>query len=118
MESEAPYQPNSVDKEQLLDDNDVIRIVEEICSVQTQSITLGYLLKIPGPVLDSIHQDYTRSQDRLIRVIREFVNRIEPRPTWRVIVEALKSPLIRKQRLAKKIANKYCSVSKKSGKCS
>ena len=58
--------------------------------------------------MDAIVQQYASPQERLFQVIDEFVKQLDPQPTWRVIVQALRNPLIREYRLAQKIAKKYC----------
>ena len=91
-----------------MDEEDVAEIVEKIMIVQTKSKTLGRLLKIPKATLDSIFQQYNSPNDRLFGVIDEFVKQIDPKPTWKVIVAALRSPLLRQSSLANKLENKYC----------
>ena len=97
-----------------LDDDDVPLIVEKLHRVQAVSLILGRLLRIPKASLDSIKQQYTDPSLRLISVIDEFVKQDEPKPTWGFIVKALKSPLIRELRLAKKIEANYCCLPTKS----
>ena len=93
-----------------LDEQDVSEIVETLHTVQTESLTLGRLLKIPKAILDSIKQQYTDPSLRLFSVIDEFVKQVKPKPTWGVIVKALKSPLIRQPRLAKRIEASHLST--------
>ena len=96
--------------DKILDENDVAEVVREILHVQNQSITLGRVLKLRKVTVDSICQEYSNPQDRLFRVVDEFVKQVEPSPTWRVIVNALRDPLINQPRLALEIERKYCSL--------
>ena len=50
--------------------------------------------------MDSILQQYRDPRDQLFHIIDEFVRQVEPKPTWRTILEALRSPLIGEASLA------------------
>ena len=93
-----------------LDAQDVVEVVREIRVVQNKSETLGRILKLPKVTVDSISQEYSNPQDRLFRVIDEFVKQVEPSPTWRTIVDALKNPLVDEPRLAREIEGKFCPL--------
>ena len=88
-------------------ENDVPEIVQNILTLKAKLKALGFILKIPKPRLDSIHQQHSNTQDCLLGVIDEFVKQVHPRPTWRVILSALRSPLIREYHLALKIERKF-----------
>ena len=90
----------------LLSDQDVAQVVKELFDVQTQSDRFGRVLKLPKATVDSIHQQYSDPRDRLFRIIDEFVKQVEPPPTWRVILEALRNPLIGQGNLAQQIEKK------------
>ena len=102
------FQPGTIEK--ILDDQDVAQVVREIHAVQIKSETLGRVLKLPKVTVDSIHQEYSKPQDRLFHVIDEFVKQVEPSPTWRVIVDALRDQLIYQPRLALEIERKFCPL--------
>ena len=73
---------------------------------------MGLNLKIPADVLESIESQYSDDRRRLGRIILEFLKRIDPKPTWRAIVDALKSPTVNMAKLAERIETKYCSPPK------
>ena len=83
-------------------------MVGEILEVQTKSKTFGRVLGLPKVTVDSIHLQYSDPQQCLFAVLDEFVKQVEPPPTWRVILEALRNPLINYHRLALKVERKYC----------
>ena len=83
-----------------LSHDDVTGIVEELLDVQTKSKIFGHLLKIPRGSINSIHQQYSDPQDCLFHVIDEFVKQVEPKPTWRLILTALRNRLIGEYALA------------------
>ena len=103
-----PFAETEMFKDRTLNQEDVPNVVGEILEVQTKSKTFGRVLKLPKATVDSIYQKYSDPQDRLFAVLDEFVKQVEPPPTWRVIVAALRHPLIGQHRLAQEIESKYC----------
>ena len=101
-------------KDRLLNQDDVPDVVCGILDVRTKSDLLGRVLKLPAATVESIHLQYSDPQKCLFHVIDEFVKRVEPPPTWRVIVEALRNPLIDQLRLAQDIERKHCPLSLKN----
>ena len=87
--------------------NDAIRIVQELIEVKSKSDTLGRLLKVPRVVVNSIHQEYSDPQDRLLHIVDELLQQIDPLPTWKTIISALKHPLLNCHQLAQDIESKY-----------
>ena len=85
-----------------------MEIVCEILDVQTKADILGRVLKLSVATVESIRERYDDPQDRLFHVIDEFVKQVEPRPTGKLILEALRSPLIKQPRLAEGLEDKYC----------
>ena len=83
-------------------------MVEELLEAQNKSKFLGLKLNLPTHVVEGIHDQYSDPQTRLLNVIEEFLRQVEPRPTWRVIVEALRSPAVKLPRLALRLEEKYC----------
>ena len=65
-------------------------------------------LNLPLYKIESIHQTHKDNPQRqLFHVIAEFLKGVEPRPTWRVIVDALRSPLVNLPQLAQKIEDAH-----------
>ena len=103
-----PFAEADAFKDRTLNQEDVPNVVGEILEVQTKSKTFGRVLGLPKVTVDSIHLQNSDPQECLIGVLDEFVKQVEPPPTWRVIVEALRHPLICQHRLAQDIECKYC----------
>ena len=80
----------------------------QILDVQTKSELFGRVLKLPAHTVDRIHKLYRDPEECLFQVMDEFVKQVEPRPTWRAIVNALRNPLIGFTGLAEEIENKHC----------
>ena len=94
-----------------MEEKDVPEIAREILDAQIHSEMLGRVLKLPKSTVDAILKQYSDPKDQLFHVIDEFVKQVEPRPTWRVIADALRDPLVGIPNLAKRIEEKYCFVS-------
>ena len=83
--------------------DDAAEILEELMPAQNQSFVLGLKLKLPQHEVEAIHLKYSHPSDRLLYVIIAFLNHVKPRPTWSVIVEALRSPAVNLPALASRI---------------
>ena len=80
-----------------------IEILEEILPAQIKSYNLGLKLKIPPHVVKAIHAKHQSAEDHLRDVIETFLQGVEPTPTWRVIIDALRSPAVNLPNLAKQV---------------
>ena len=70
---------------------------------QNQSYVLGLKLKLPLHVVDGIYDKHSEPRDRLLQVLIEFTKQVDPRPTWRAIVAALRSPAVNLPQLAMRV---------------
>ena len=68
---------------------------------------LARKLKIPDHTVEAIEKQYIDSQERLYHVIVEFVKQVEPRPMWRIIIDALRSSIVNLPRLAEEFERRY-----------
>ena len=94
----------------LLSQDDAVEVVKELLSVQTKSKELGHLLGLPRERVDAILHSYRDPQKQLFYIIEEFLKQIEPRPTWGLILEALRSTLLKEYRLAMDIESKLLNT--------
>ena len=85
--------------------DDAADVLEELLEAQNRSRYIGLKLRVPQHVVDGT---YSQPCDHLYSVIMEYLKKVEPRPTWKAIVDALKSPLVNFPNLAQKIERKYC----------
>ena len=58
---------------------------------------------LPKYVVDGIHSKEMEPEGYLLEVISEFLNEVGSSPTWRVIVDALRSPVVRLHQLANEV---------------
>ena len=94
-------------EDKTLTPDNAIEILEEIFPARLKSYNLGLKLKLPLDVVQVIHAKTQPAEDHLREVIETFLNGVGSEPTWRVIVDALKSPTIKLQQLADTIENKH-----------
>jgi serine/threonine protein kinase len=83
--------------------DDAVDVLEELLPAQTKSYELGLKLKLPHHVVEAMHDTYSKPRNCLLHVIIEFTHQVEPRPTWKVIIEALKSRVVDLSALAKTV---------------
>ena len=83
--------------------SDAVSLLEELLPAQTHSYLLGLKLGLPVYTVDSICSTYQHPRDRLLHVLIAFLNQETPRPTWRLVVEALRSPAVDLPLLARKV---------------
>ena len=78
-------------------------ILEALLDAQNQSYKLGLRLNLPLREVEAIFTKYFDPCDRLLQIIIAFLRRAEPRPTWRVIVDALRSRVVNLTALAERV---------------
>lgn len=89
--------------DEALTPNDAIALLETLLPAQNQSYLLGLKLGLPVHVVDAIFTTHTRPRERLLHIIIAFLDESELKPTWRVIVSALRSPAVGLTQLASKV---------------
>ena len=76
--------------------------VEELWDVNYKSKILATVLKLPECTVDAIHEGQCVTRHPFTNVVMQFIKHT-PRPTWRIILDALRDPLISKPLLAESI---------------
>lgn len=94
---------------------DLATVLNELFPCDTKWYNLGLQLRVRVDCLNSVMVQYPDPRDQLREVIKTWLTTSE-NPTWEVIVEALKSPVIEEGRLAMDLQQKYCSSSQPPGK--
>ena len=89
--------------EKILASNDVSDMLDELLEAKNESRLFGLSLKLPLHVVEAIHSTHSLPKERLLQVLIEFTRQIDPKPTWRVIADALRSPAVNLPRLAEKV---------------
>ena len=92
---------------------DSLLILHEIIEVKARSDIFGRLLQLGRLRVNLIHREFSDPQDRLLQVIDEFIRQADE-PTWRVIINALRRPLLNHNKLALEIERKYAGKQSKT----
>ena len=83
--------------------DDAVNVLEEILEAENKSFVLGLKLKLPLHVVDAIHSTNLQPRNHLLQVLIEFTKQVDPRPTWRAILFALRSPAVNLPQLAMRV---------------
>ena len=89
--------------DETLTPDDAVDVLEELLPAQNKSYELGLKLKLQQHDMEAIHSNELSPERCLLKVLIKFLQQTEPIPTWRVIVESLKSPVVGLPALAKKV---------------
>ena len=87
----------------ILTETDAVNILEELRTAQNHAHLLGLALEINPVDVTAIVETYEKPLDRLLHIILKFLSQSEPPPTWRTIVNALRSPIVNLTALAKRV---------------
>ena len=82
---------------------DVGKVLEELLDAHNQAHLLGLMMNVKPRDVEAIQATYQDPKDRLLHIIIAFLKQAEPRPTWRAIVNALKSPVVGLTALARRV---------------
>lgn len=89
--------------DETLSPDDAGKILEELLEGQNHAHLLGLMMNVKSREVEAIKAMYQQPKDQLLQVILAFLKQADPRPTWRVIVEALKNPVVGLTALARRI---------------
>ena len=87
----------------ILTEGDAVNILEELTEAQNHAHLLGLALSINPVDVIAILATYEKPLDRLLHIILKFLSQSEPPPTWRAIVNALRSKAVNLTALAKRV---------------
>ena len=90
-----------------LSSGDAAKIIEELLDAQNHAHLLGLMLNLKPSDVGAIQATYKQPKDRLLHIIIAFLQQAEPRPTWRAIVEALRSPIVGLSALARRVEESH-----------
>lgn len=93
--------------------DDLCDVLEDTMDCSAKWEKLGIRLKVPTDKLDAIKNQSGDSGDHLCEVLKLWLKRVaRSRPTWGVLVEALRSQTVGAPKLADELEAKRCQ-----GKC-
>ena len=89
--------------------DDLCVVQEELYVARTRWYNLGLKLGLKPDVLDAIETQCSENPDKCFReTLKDYLKTVTP--SWRALVEALRSPIVNQPQLAEKVENKYCSA--------
>ena len=91
--------------------DDLALVFEEAYEARAKWHDLGLALRVPEDELQSIESRCSRPKDGLREMLRTWLRRVEPLPTWAALVKALASKLVEEGPLAMGLEEKYCQDS-------
>ena len=77
--------------------------MEELSEAQNRAGLLGFMFNIKPVEVEAIQTRYKDPKEQLCQIILAFLRQEEPPPTWRAIVNALRSNTVNLKSLAKRV---------------
>ena len=91
-------------------DMNLCTLWNEIHDARAKWYDIGIELKIDVRTLKYIKSTYTDNKDCLREVLEVWFKAVDPKPTWKALVDALKAQVIDEQKLAADLEAKFCSL--------
>ena len=95
---------------QQLSVNDLPVVMEELSDIRANWYNIGLQLRLRVGTLDAIKEQYDDPSHCLRETLKTWLKTCPSPPTWKNIVEALRSRIIGEVRLAADLEQKYCST--------
>ena len=83
-------------------------VCEELVEVRAKWRPIGLKLGLTSGTLAAIEQEKSKTFDRLEEVLLDWL-RVTIGASWKQVIDALRSALVREIQLAEKLELKYCS---------
>ena len=90
-----------------LTSNDAGKIMEELVEAQNHANLLGLMLNVKPDDVEAIEATYQNPKQRLLHVIIKFLEQADQSPTWKAIVQALRTRTVDLPRLAARLEERY-----------
>ncbi len=82
-------------------------VLKELVDVCADWENIGLELRLSPGILDAIKGPYKVHEDCLRDMLKKWLN-TSPDPSWQSLIEALRSPIVGKEPLARHLETKYC----------
>ena len=79
---------------------EIQNILSEVCK---KWFNIGIQLKVTHGTLENIEANYKTVEECCRKMLHTWLSQVEPKPTWAALVEALKSPTVKCNNVARKI---------------
>ncbi len=88
--------------------DDLITVFEELLEVSADWYDIGLTLKLKPGILDTIKGPFKEPKSCIRDMLKDWLE-TSPNPSWESIVAALRRPVVRKEALANRLEDKYCT---------
>ena len=88
--------------------NDLKVLFPELYPARTKWYDIGLMLGVPVDTLESIQSETDDVGACLRKMLLCALKSVNPKLTWKHIIDALKSVVVSEERLADKLSGKYC----------
>jgi len=89
--------------------DDLGHVLEEVVDISAEWYNLGLKLSVRVGKLNSICTEFNTTKDRLREVLNAWLSTSE-NPSWKTLIDALKSRIVGASQLAGDLETKYCPV--------
>ena len=89
--------------------DDLVCVLGEVLDVSADWYDLGLQLKVSIGTLDNIRADFTAAKHHLREVLKAWL-KTGDNPSWKTLIDALRSPVVGASQLAAALETKYCPV--------
>ena len=88
--------------------NDLRVLFPELYPARTKWYDIGLMLGVPVDTLDSIQSETDDMGACLRKMLASALKSMNPKLTWKHIIDALKSVVVSEESLAETLSGKYC----------
>ena len=89
--------------------DDLVCVLGEVLEVSADWYDLGLQLKVSIGTLDNIQADFTAAKHHLREMLKAWL-KTGDNPSWKTLIDALRSPVVGASQLAAALETKYCPV--------
>ena len=90
-----------------LSNDDLIDVKAALLEAKVKWMDIGLVLRVSQGDLESIKQNYSNDDDRLLYMLIKWFN-VTPKPCWENVAEALSHSTVGRVRMAMKVRDTYC----------
>ena len=85
-------------------------LLNELHPVRGSWYNIGLQLDVPRTTLDCFKLNHSDPSDLMREVLSSWLDTaVDPRPTWKAVITALRSPIVGKMSVAEQLESKYCA---------
>ena len=88
--------------------NDLAEVVNEVFDARAKWYDIGLNLKVPVSTLETIRAQYRDNPQDCLREMLMVWLKMDPQPTWKALVDALRRRMVGEARLADVLEAKWC----------